>query len=142
MILSHSSVEALTLAWSSGVLDLLATGSRALYRAGHFVAIEDGVSLFALPSRVHRDRCEAKVAEVERYLAAHFGHPVPLRLVIEEDRPRADGPGGPVVADRDGFDEARDEDIGNARDLPDAPVVSTTGLELIQEAFPGAEVLE
>ncbi len=36
---------------------------------------------------------EAKAADVERSLAQHFGHPVPLRLVVDEARTRpADGP--------------------------------------------------
>ncbi len=135
-------VEALSRAWSDGVLDHLPPGSRALYRAGRFVGVEAGVALFALPSRVHRDRCEAKVADVERSLAARFGRPVPLRLVVEEERPRVDGAGGPSPADGGFVEDFDDEDIGNARDLPDAPLPSSTGLELIQEAFPGAEVIE
>ena len=59
-----------------------------------------------------------------------------------EERPRVDGAGGPSPADGGFVEDFDDEDIGNARDLPDAPLPSSSGLELIQEAFPGAEVIE
>jgi len=139
-------VEQLTTAWASGVLDHLPPGARALYRAGHFAGVEAGVALFALPSQIHRDRCEAKAVEVERSLAAHFGRPVPLRLVVDGDRSRTEPTGA------SGFDRDRDrdhvvdlsevDDIGDVRSLEDAPSSATTGIDLLQQAFPGAEVVE
>jgi DNA polymerase-3 subunit gamma/tau len=139
------SVEELTQAWSSGVLDHLPAGARALYRAGQFVGVDGGVALFALPSRVHRDRCEAKVAEVERSLAEHFGRAVPLRLVVDESRNRPDpgGPGG--VAARPPIEEPDDadfDDVGDVHQLADAPSTASTGIDLLREAFPGAEIVE
>lgn len=134
-------VAELTQAWSAGVLDDLPPGARALYRAGQFVGVEGGVALFALPSRVHRDRCEAKASDVERSLAAHFGRPVPLRLVVEDSAARADR-NGPALAEPDVSDDVDYHDIGDARQLEDAPSVSTTGLDLLQQTFPGAEVIE
>jgi DNA polymerase-3 subunit gamma/tau len=135
------SVEELTRAWSAGVLDHLPAGARALYRAGQFVGVEGGAALFALPSRVHRDRCEAKVADVERSLAEHFGRPVPLRLVVDESRNRPDPASSAAVAvhEPDGADY---DDVGDVHQLADAPSTATTGLDLLREAFPGAEIVE
>jgi hypothetical protein len=135
-------VEQLSSAWASGVLDHLPPGARALYRAGQFVGVESGVALFALPSQIHRDRCEAKAVEVERSLAAHFGRPVPLRLVVDGERGRPEPAGaGPFDRDRDD-DLSEVDDIGDVRSLEDAPSSATTGIDLLQQAFPGAEVVE
>ena len=144
------SVAELSEAWASGVLDHLPAGVRALYRAGQFIGVEDGVALFALPSRVHRDRCQAKAGEVERSLAEHFGRPLPLRLVVDEARTRPETGGPPPadpyqpdqVADRYAADVEEYGEVGNVAALVDAPSVSTTGMELLQQTFPGAEIIE
>ncbi len=144
------SVAELSEAWASGVLDHLPAGVRALYRAGQFIGVEDGVALFALPSRVHRDRCQAKAGEVERSLAEHFGRPLPLRLVVDEARTRTETGGPPPadpyqpdqVADRYAADVEEYGEVGDVAALVDAPSVSTTGMELLQQTFPGAEIIE
>ena len=66
--------------------------------------------MFALPNETHRSYCEDVRVEVEAALGSHFGTPVPLRLVVDEDT-SADGPAGPTTVT-----------TGPARDLAIAPV--------------------
>lgn len=134
-------IEQLTAVWSGAVLDHLPAGTRALYRAGQFVGVDGAVALFALPSSVHRDRCEAKRPDVERSLTQHFGCPVALRLVVE-DQPVDQGGGGRNEPRRHEPEPDLDEDVGDIAELEDAPTVGTTGVELLVETFPGAEVVE
>ncbi len=145
------SLEQLGVAWTSGILDELPAGARALFRAGQFIGVDQGSALFALPSAIHRDRCAAKVADVERAMARHFGHPVPLRLVVDEARTATDRGGfaaadhlGPeqLDAERYAADAESYAELGDVAELPDAPNNAVTGLDLLQQTFPGAEILE
>ena len=77
-------------------------------------------------------------------LAQHFGRPVPLELVADDGGAApapeaASGPGEPTpVAGADSADvEAVDLD-----ELTDAPDASTGTLAQLQDAFPGAELVE
>ena len=76
--------DELTLAWGDKVLLSLSPRAKSRFRVGRFVASEGGRAMFALPNAIHRDRCEEVRVDVEQALAAHFGRPVPLRLVTEE----------------------------------------------------------
>ena len=71
--------DTLVEAWGDHVLRVLPAKAKALYSAGRFVAVTDGVASFALPNEAHRDRCDDVQAVVESALADHFGVPVPLR---------------------------------------------------------------
>ena len=71
--------------WGDGLLASLPGRVRARFRVGRFVATEDGTAVFALPDETHRSYCEEVCTEVESVLAARFGTPVPLRLVVDED---------------------------------------------------------
>lgn len=81
--------EELTLAWADQVLEQISARARARFRAGRWVGGGEGEAVFALPDPVHRSFCEELRPEVERALSAHFGRPIPLRLVVDEP------PGGP-----------------------------------------------
>ncbi len=52
--------------------------------AGRFVGVDDSAAIFAVPDKGLLLRAEPNRAEVEAALAAHFGGPVPLRLVLDE----------------------------------------------------------
>jgi DNA polymerase-3 subunit gamma/tau len=131
--------DQLTLAWGDKVLPSL-RAPKAMYSSGRFVSVEPDVAVFALPNRHHRDRCEQHRPDVEAALAAHFGRPVPLRLVIEseiEDAARQASP-IPTAAEDAGGDEMIDP-----AELVDAPAPSAAPhLDLIAEAFPGSEIVE
>jgi DNA polymerase-3 subunit gamma/tau len=135
--------------WGDGLLASLPNRARARFRVGRFVAVEDGTAVFALPNETHRSYCEDVRIEVETALGSHFGTPVPLRLVVDED-PDGDAPAlfsnsagdpAPVTA------PAVEHDDGH-HDLLD-PVVLAAQTELagaglspeerLKQAFPGAE---
>jgi hypothetical protein len=124
--------DELSLAWGDHVLGRLAGAAKARFNAGRFLAIDGGVALFALPNRIHRDRCEEYRPQVEEALGVHFGRPVPLRLVVDGEVP-AD-PGAPLPPP--------DDEMVDMAELRDAPPDTRSHLDLLSEAFPGSEVIE
>lgn len=77
--------DAIVQAWGDMLLTKLPSRARARFRVGRFVAVEDATAVFALPNETHRSYCEEVRHEVEAVLAGHFGTPVPMRLVIDEE---------------------------------------------------------
>ena len=132
--------DALTLAWGDSVLPRLNGLTKAIYGVGRFLPAEDGAAVFALPNDVHRDKCEQKRPEVEAALTAHFGRPIPLRLVTEGD---AGGPppASPTAPTPPAASSVDDDEIVDVHALEDAPT-GATGVERLAEAFPGAELVE
>ena len=124
--------DELTLAWGDAVLASLPNRSRARFRAGQFV---DGPTpTFALPTEIHRERCEEVRLEVDRALTDHFGRPVRITLTVG---------GAPVALDKGPTPtelRAEDviEDVGNVAELEDAPAALTSASARLLEAFPGA----
>jgi hypothetical protein len=135
--------EELTLAWGDIVLDALPRGAKAIYSTGRFVDGDGTTAVFALANGPTRDHCEKKRPDVEKALAAHFGRPVPLRLVTDADvgeAPPAAAPAGKGKrAPAPTTDEV--EDITDVHQLEDAPTAGS-GAQRLTEAFPGAELLE
>jgi DNA polymerase III subunit gamma/tau len=138
----------LTEAWGDGVLRSLPAKVKALYSAGRFVAFDDAGAQFALPTQPHRDRCAELAPQVEAALAAHFGTPVSLTLVVDESGP------APVSHSREGGSRdsvsrrarqaAADDDMVDPEELiaatqGDTDVQAAAEAKLL-EAFPGAEV--
>ena len=123
--------DELTLAWGDAVLRALSARAKARFQVGRFVASEGGEAVFALPNAIHRDRCEEVRVEVERTLAAHFGRPVPLRLITEEQAP------APAAA------PAPEEESIDLDDLQDAPASELRSpLDHVLSTFEGATVVE
>jgi hypothetical protein len=122
----------LTKAWGDGLLASLPQKAKARFSGGRFLAVEGGAALFALPNKIHRDRCEEVRAMVEEALAAHFGMPVPLRLVVDE------APAAPPAG------EAPEpvEEVVQIDDLREAPAAVTSPEERLKQAFPGAQEVE
>ena len=50
--------------------------------------------VFGLPNKIHAAKCEEVRPEVEAALAAHFGRPTPLRIVVDTAAPAAAQPRG------------------------------------------------
>jgi DNA polymerase III subunit gamma/tau len=142
--------DELTLAWGDRVLGGLRPKVKMLFAAGRFLDDRDGQAAFALPNATHVQRCEPLRADVEAALAAEFGRPVPLVLVVDG---AADSPPVPPPATSGRSDEASpggssptpaaDElaDIGPVEDLEDAGSAST-GLEQVTEVFGKVELIE
>jgi hypothetical protein len=95
------------------------------------------MAVFALPNAVHRDRCHEVRGEAEAALSAHFGRRVPLRLVVEGEA------GGSSRPADDEPPAEPDDEVGNWRDLQDAPPGGLASpLDHVMQAFEGAEVVE
>ena len=122
--------DELTLAWGDRVLDQLSPKAKALYKPGRFVEVDGGAATYALPNKVHVQRCERVQGDVEAALAAEFGRPVPLRLVVDET---PNTPPPEVV-------EEESIDVEELRDATPAAVASP--IDHVMQAFEGAEVVE
>jgi DNA polymerase-3 subunit gamma/tau len=121
--------DQLTLAWGDHVLARLVGPAKARFSGGHFVAVEAGVALFALPNAVHRDRAEEYRPTVEAALQEHFNRPVLLKLVIEGATPAPEPDASPP-------------EVVDVAELEDAPDGHRSNLELLTEAFPGSEMVD
>ncbi|MDQ3643748.1 MAG: hypothetical protein M3450_20335, partial [Actinomycetota bacterium] len=123
--------DELTLAWGDKVLLGLSPRAKSRFRVGRFVSSDGGTATFALPNAIHRDRCEEVRVDVEQALAAHFGRPVPLRLVTE------DQPASPAAA------PPPDDEPIDPQDLVDAPAAELRSpVDHVLSAFEGATVVE
>ena len=98
--------EQLVQAWGDHVLAVLPARARARFRVGRFLSVEDGTALYALPNDTHRSYCEELRIEVQSALAAHFGVPVPIRLVVDTEPP-ADSAGDSPVETAERLEESR-----------------------------------
>ncbi|MGH9129888.1 MAG: DNA polymerase III subunit gamma/tau [Acidimicrobiales bacterium] len=142
-------------AWGDHLLEALRPRARSLFRAGRFLEAQAGAAVFALPDSAHCANCEAARPEVEAALSEHFATPVRLRLVVD-DAPGSTAPSTLSTNDRrapeaqrdqpeEGSDNAGTEDEDMAASeihgLPEADVPSVSAVELLLEAFPGAERL-
>jgi hypothetical protein len=131
--------DELTLAWGDKVLMSLSPRAKSRFRVGRFVASEGDRATFALPNAIHRDRCEEVRVDVEQALEAHFGRPVPLRLVTED--PGAGGPPGAGPAPAGG--PPPDDEPIDLDDLQEAPPSEVRSpVDHVLSAFEGATVVE
>ncbi len=135
------SVDELQSAWESTILPSLRPRARALFKPGRFVAGGDRTVRYALPNQAHADQCEGVRGEVTTALADHFGRTVPLELVADD----AAAPPASTASSRNAApsdDPAPEPDEVDLDELQDAPDASTGGVARLQDAFPGAELLE
>ena len=105
--------------------------------------MEAGAAVFALPNSHYLSRCEDVRPEVEVALAAYFGVPVPLRLVMDppdaspySPAPPTDLGGAPPddISDLAALQDFRDQDPSD-----EPPPAVTSPEERVRRAFPGAE---
>jgi DNA polymerase-3 subunit gamma/tau len=124
--------DELTKAWGDTILGSLHPRARSRFAAGRFLPSDGERAVFALPGAAHRDQCLPLQGEVEAALAAHFGGPVPLRLVAEEAPAEHD----PMVPDDD-------ESTVSVAELRDAPrAAATSPADRVKSAFPGVEEVQ
>jgi len=141
-------LEQLAAAMTESVLPTLSGMTKSLYGGGRFVGEADGKFQFALdnvPDRV-LPRAQAALADVEAALSARVGQPVSVHLTNggegSSSAPSSSGTPAPtpvVAADTDDQDERDHIDVS---DLEDATDVSTSGVDKLVQAFPGAELIE
>ncbi len=123
--------DELTLAWGDRVLDQLSPKAKALYKPGRFTDVDGSSAVYALPNKVHVQRCERVRADVEAALAAEFGRPVPLRLIVDEVS---------AAPPPEHVEEDVTIDTEELRDATPAAVASP--IDHVMQAFEGAEVVE
>jgi hypothetical protein len=106
-----------------------------MFRDGQFETPASGPTVLVVPKGPPADQLEKRRAEVEAGLAAHFGRPVPLRVVVGDDV-------APAAADLGrGASPVPEDDVIDVHELEDAPSAGS-GVERLAEAFPGAELVE
>ncbi|MCX6509405.1 MAG: DNA polymerase III subunit gamma/tau [Actinobacteria bacterium] len=132
----------LTSNWSDTLLPSLPQRSRARFSGGHWVDVVDGVAVFGLPNEPHAVRCEECRSEVETALAAHFGAPVSIRLVVDGSAPDPSAPRSVAAARRAATDENPVDESIDLDDLRNARGASSAGADRIAAVFPGAELID
>jgi DNA polymerase-3 subunit gamma/tau len=124
--------DELTLAWGDGVLRGLSGKAKAYLGSGRFVSVDPDGAVYAVPNQQWLSRSLDVRAEAETALAARFGRPVPLKLVVEAAIPSAAAP-----ADSDKGTEELDR--AELDHLQDADVEVISPEQRLMDAFPGAE---
>jgi hypothetical protein len=127
------------------MLESLPQRARVRWAAGRWADVVDGTAVFELPNQHYVPRCEECRSDVEAALAAHFGRPVPVRIVVGGEMPDPSSPPHLTVAPPPSAGTgaaAHDESAGiDLSDLTDAPEAATSGLDRITAVFPGAEIV-
>lgn len=132
--------DELTLAWADAVLATLSRKAKTRFQVGRFLAVEGDTAVFGLPNKIHVSKCQEVKGDVEAALAAHFGRPVPLRIVVDEGAPPPDAGAPGTATDAGGSsDDAADIDLSELTDAPDA---AGSTIERVAQMFPGAELVE
>jgi DNA polymerase III subunit gamma/tau len=138
---SDVTVDHLVAAWESAVVPKLKPLTRALFKAGRFVDTSGGRARYALPTAIHRDKCEPHRVEVEATLRAHLNRAIVLELVVQGVTAAPDpsvGAGNRPAANMADPDESIDMDDLVA--APTEPAISA--LDRLAAKFPGAQVLD
>jgi len=124
------------------IIGRLSPRAKALFIAGRFIEVDDAGAVFALPNAAHLEHAKDSTKAVEAALEEHFGVRVPLRLVIDEDRPAAPAvrrsPARSGTQRTDDPADLEDDDF-DPTDAGDSVRVETVAEARLLEAFPGAE---
>ena len=137
---SVPTVDQLEAAWD-GVKGTLPGRAKSRFSGGRFMAAQGDSVVFGLPNAIHRDRCQECVTDVSAALSAHFGTDIEVQLIVDGDAPpplarAADQPKKPAG------DDVREEETVDMDALTNAAADAAGGIDLLTEAFPGAEVLD
>ena len=134
--------DELALAWGDDLLDRMSRKGRARFAAGRFAAVEDGTAVMALPNEPHRKRCEDLRGELEAVLAARFGAPVPVRLVVDDGSVPDEAPTAPATTGASPTAEPQADDEVDLTDLVDADAAEGSAVDAVARAFPGATLVD
>jgi hypothetical protein len=128
--------DELTKAWGDGILRGLSGRAKAYLGSGRFVEVDGHGAVFAVPDKHLLARCETVRGEAEAGLAAQFGRPVPLRLVVDTGAVPVERLGPPPWAEEPS--EVRPEAF-DVDELTDAASPVASPEQRLLDAFPGAE---
>ena len=131
----------LTTAWADAVLPKLRPTVKAKFAAGRFLSVGDGRAVYALPGAGLLEKASDVKGAVEAALAEHFGHPIPLDLVVDPGGapPAEDATARPPSAAA--APEPEEEEPVDLDALTDAPDDPRTGIDHLSAAFPGSEIV-
>ena len=137
---SLPSREDIVIAWADAILGNLSNKVRVRFQTGRFLANEPDGAIFALDNQIHLNRCEEVRTEVDNALLEHFGRPVPMRLVVDDQStasPPDQQPAGslPTPSDND-EDKATDPE-----DLVDDETSVQQAISTLMAAFPDSELV-
>jgi hypothetical protein len=136
----------LVAAWGDHVLSNLRARARAAFALGRFVAVEDGVAVFALPNSAHVEHATPLLSEVAEAISRQVGGTVGLRLVTENDIEPSVG-GGPGAGPADAPSTSRPVTAAGDREPSSdsstgrrgKAMAATAATELLQPAEAGSE---
>ena len=129
--------EEIVLAWGDTILASLSNKARVRFQVGRFLANDSHNAVFALPSQIQIDRCDEVSEAVEDALREHFGRPVPLRLVIDDDSTAPPPDLQPAQAS-----PAHDEpEAIDPDELMDEETVAQEAIANLMAAFPDSELV-
>lgn len=128
------SVAQLRELWSSDVLAGLRGVTKAMFSAGRVSDFDGTTVTVSFPNEVHRQKCEQRQGDVEQTLRQRLDSDVRIRLVVDDaDDTSPSGPGSDDDFDFGAVDPA---------ELTDAPDTAIGGVDVLTEAFPGAEFVD
>ena len=129
------------LAWAEEVLPSLPKGVRALLAGGRFLPNAAQALRLGLPTPGFLARCEQHRADVEAAFGRSFGRSVVVEFVRDDSStttpPTAAGGGTALRSSLLG-----DIVVASERPAPRAAEVHRSGVEQVQQAFPGARLIE
>ena len=128
--------DEITGAWIGSVLARLPKSVRSRWRGGRWVEPDSGAVRFAVSNEWHQKACDDSRREVEEALRAHFGAPVPVTVVVENEPPPGTATGQQAARPPD---EVEHIDPTELRDADDAAV---TGVDLVVRTFGGGELIQ
>jgi DNA polymerase-3 subunit gamma/tau len=129
--------DELTKAWGDTVLNQLSRPAKVYLAGGRFIEVTGAAAVFGLPGEGLLARASNFRAEAESALAAHFGRPVPLRLVLDDRPGTGPGPVGPPPAPEETYDLDEMGEMVAAPPLPEVPAE-----QRLLQAFPGSSLYE
>ena len=141
-------LDQLVAAWTNTILAGLPQRPRVRFAGGQWAQIDGDTAVFGLPNATHAQRCEECRSDVEAALAANFGLPVPVRLVVDTSAPDPSAQRGAAPRGRVAQAAAEpahiDDEIHHSEieDLADANDIGSNGADRIAAMFPGAELLD
>ena len=137
---SLPSREEIVLAWGDTILANLPNKVRVRFQAGRFLANDGGSVVFALPNKIHLDRCEEARDEVDRSLREHFGRPVPMRLAIDDDS-TAPPPDPQPARSRSVPPDHDAAEVIDSGELMDEETATQEAITNLMAAFPDSELI-
>ena len=135
-------VEGLEVAWDE-IKAALPGRAKSRFSGGRFISVDGPTIVFGLPNAIHRDRCQECVDDVRAAISSHVGGPVDLQLVVDGDAPppAARATDRPAAQPEPTPEAAEEEEVIDLDSLTDADADAAGGIDLLTEAFPGAELV-